>query len=62
FLKVDNEFEDKMLKTYGSKGYQASQNIIYTVDVGGFALTGSVDLADGRTSMLLKIDSDGELR
>ncbi|MBA7535316.1 hypothetical protein ES705_27569 [subsurface metagenome] len=61
FLSVDIGFQDFMLKTYGSKGYQASQNIIYTGD-GGFALTGSVDLADGRISMLLKIDSDGELR
>ena len=61
---MDNEFQfqDLKLKTYGSKGHQASQNIIYTDDVGGFALTGSVDLAGGRTSMLLKIDSDGELR
>ena len=61
FLSVDVGFQDFMLKTYGSKGYQASQNIIYTGDQ-GFALTGSVDLADGRISMLLKIDSDGELR
>jgi len=64
FLQVDRNLQDPgvmIRKTYGSTGYQASQNIIYTID-GGFALTGSVDLAGRRTSMLLKIDSEGELR
>jgi hypothetical protein len=66
FMKVVVVGADiKLLKlnTYGTpKGSQTSENIIYTADDEGFALTGSVDLAGGRTSMLLKIDSEGELR
>ena len=62
-MGVDNNFELEMLNTYGStKGSQTSQNIIYTGNDGGFALTGSVDLAGGTTSMLLKVGPDGELR
>ncbi|MCK5465852.1 MAG: hypothetical protein KAI95_22640, partial [Bacteroidales bacterium] len=64
FLLVENNFPDLTpltRKTFGSKGYQASQDIIYTLDQ-GFALTGSVYLADGRISMLLKIDSERELK
>jgi hypothetical protein len=59
-LQVDNDFQFEM-HTYGTKGSQVSQNIIYTGD-GGFALTGSVDLAGGTISMLLKVGSDGELK
>jgi hypothetical protein len=62
FMKVNGTFQLLMLNTYGTKGSQTSENIIYTANDGGFALTGSVDLAGGKTSMLLKIDSDGELR
>jgi len=62
FLLVGNEYQVQIRKTYGAKGFQASQNIISTNFDQGFALTGSVDLAGGRTSMLLKIDSEGELR
>ena len=61
FLLVDNSFHELTWKIYGSKSTQASQSIIHTRD-GGFALTGSVDMVDRKTSMLLKIDSDGELR
>ena len=61
FLLVDNSFNVLTPKIYGSKSTQASQSIIHTRD-GGFALTGSVDMVDRKTSMLLKIDSDGELR
>lgn len=62
FLQVGNDLQFEMLNTYGTKGSQKSQNIIYTGDDGGFALTGSVDLAGGTTSMLLKINANGELR
>jgi hypothetical protein len=64
FLKVDSEFGPVMLKTYGSEGNgdQESQSIIYTGADRGYALTGSADLAGGRTTMLLKIDSEGELK
>jgi hypothetical protein len=63
FLLVDNNFQPLTKKTYGYKStHQASQSIIHTPLDGGFALTGSVYLVDGRTSMLLKIDSDGELK
>jgi hypothetical protein len=61
-LRVNNEFEFEMLIPYGTKGSQTAQNIIYTGDDGGFALTGSVDLAGGTTSMLLKVGADGELK
>ena len=62
FLRVDNDFQVLTRKIYGFKSaYQASQSIIHTSD-GGFALTGSVDMVDKRTSMLLKIDSEGELK
>jgi len=63
FLLVDNGngFQISMLNTFGSKGSQTSQNIIYTSDQ-GYALTGSVDLAGLKTSMLLKTGSDGELK
>ena len=61
-VDVDNDFKPLIRETYGSnKGYQSSESIIYTSDQ-GFALTGSIDLADRKTSMLLKLDSDGELR
>lgn len=65
FLKVDDNFNPLTRKTFGSQGYQASQHIIYTLSSQGFegyALTGSVDLAGARASMLLKLDSEGELR
>ncbi len=62
FMRVDLGFQDFFLNTYGTKGSQISENIIYTADDRGFALTGSVDLAGGKTSMLLKIDSQGELK
>ena len=64
FLQVDNNFQVLTpKKTYGYKStHQASQSIIHTPLDGGFALTGSVYLVDGRTSILLKIDSDGELK
>jgi hypothetical protein len=61
FLLVDNDFQNPKPMTYGSKFHQASHSIIYTFDQ-GYALTGSVDLGGGRTSMLLKLDSDGQLR
>ena len=62
-LQVGNDLHKfEMLNTYGTKGSQTSQNIIYTGDDRGFALTGSVDLAGGTISMLLKVGSDGELR
>ena len=61
FLLVDNSFLPLIQKIYGSKSTQASQSIIHTTD-GGFALTGSVDMVDRKTSMLLKIDSEGELK
>jgi hypothetical protein len=60
-VDVDNNFRVEKRKTFGSNYYQASRNIIYTDDE-GFALTGSVDLGGGRTSMLLKIDRNGELQ
>lgn len=68
FLKVDTNFPNLTItarKTYGSQGYQASQHIIYSISNQGFvgyALTGSIDLAGARTTMLLKLDSAGELR
>lgn len=65
FLKVDNNFNPLVRMTYGSQGYQASQHIIYTLSSQGsegYALTGSVDLAGARASMLLKLNSGGELR
>ena len=61
FLLVDNGFEISMLNTFGSKGSQTSKSIIYSKDQ-GYALTGSVDLAGGKTSMLLKTSSNGELK
>jgi len=62
FLLVDNGFQPQMLKTYGStKGAQNSKDILYTSD-NGYSLTGAVDLAGGKTSMLLKTGSDGELK
>ena len=61
-LQVGNDLQFGMLNTYGTKGSQTSQNIIYTGDDRGFALTGSVDLAGGTISMLLKVGSDGELK
>ena len=61
-LKVGNDLKFGMLNTYGTKGSQTSQNIIYTGDDRGFALTGSVDLAGGTISMLLKVGPDGELK
>jgi len=61
-LQVSNDLQFEMLNTYGTKGSQTSQNIIYTGDDRGFALTGSVDLAGGTISMLLKVGSDGELK
>lgn len=62
FMKIDLGFQSFLLNTYGTKGSQISENIIYTGGDGGFALTGSVDLAGGKTSMLLKINSQGELK
>jgi hypothetical protein len=62
FLEVDNAFQViGTPKVFGAKFYQGSEDIIYTDD-GGFALTGSVDLGGERTSMLLKIDSERELK
>ncbi len=61
-LQVGIDFQFEMLNTYGTKGSQTSQNIIYTGDDRGFALTGSVDLAGGTISMLLKVGPDGELK
>jgi len=61
-VEVGNDFKFEMLNTYGTKGSQTSQNIIYTGDDRGFALTGSVDLAGGTISMLLKVGPDGELK
>jgi hypothetical protein len=62
FLQVDNDLQPEMLNTYGTKGSQTSQDIIYTGDDRGFALTGSVDLAGGTISMLLKVGPDGQLK
>lgn len=62
FLEVDNDFQimgEK--KTFGAKTEQAAQDIIATTD-GGYALTGSVDLGGGKTTMLLKINQDKELK
>jgi len=61
FLEVDNNFQVQKRLTYGSQGSQRSQDIIFTDDQ-GYALTGSVDLAGQKTSMLLKINSEGELK
>lgn len=61
-LLVNDGFQGiEMLNTFGSKGTQAAWNIIYTSDQ-GYALTGYIDLAGGKTTMLLKIGSDGELK
>ena len=62
FLQVDTDFNVGMRKTFGTKGHQSSQSIIYTSSDRGYALTGTVDLGGGRTSMLLKIDAEGELK
>ena len=62
FLRVDNGFQVMTRNVFGLKtNFQASQSIIHTPD-GGFALAGSVDLVGKKTSMLLKIDAEGELK
>jgi len=61
FGMVNDNLELTLSKSFGSKGYQSANGLSVTGDE-GFALTGTVDLGGGRTSMLLKLDSDGELR
>ena len=61
FALVDNTFQITHRQTFGSKGYQAAHSVYFTND-DGFSLTGSVDLGGGRTSMLLKLNGEGELQ
>ena len=63
FMLVDNNLQEELArKVFGTKYHQEAHNIIYTPRDRGFALTGLVDLGVGQTSMLLKIDSDWELK
>ena len=61
FINVDNNFQVTNRQTFGSKGYQAAQGLYYTNDE-GYSLTGTVDLGGGRTTILLKLNSEGILQ
>ncbi len=61
FARIGTDLQVLQWQEYGSKGYQAGKGLCYTSE-GGYALTGTVNLGGGRTSMLLKLDSDGELK
>jgi hypothetical protein len=62
FMEVDNNnFQPMDKKTFGAKSDQESLDIIATPD-GGYALTGSVNLGLKKTTMLLKINQDKELK
>ena len=61
FGLVDEDLRLVKSQSFGSKGYQSAHGLCITGD-GGYALTGTIDLGGGRTSMLLKLDNEGELR
>jgi hypothetical protein len=60
FAMFDRNLQLIHRRTYGSNGYQAASCMNYAGD-GGFCLSGSVNLGGGRTTMLLKLSSEGEL-
>lgn len=61
FALFNENLELTLSREFGSKGDQSAYGL-YITGNGGYALTGSADLGGAGTTMLLKLDSDGELK
>ena len=60
FARFNEDFSFKDIQLFGSTGNQSGSGICNTAD-GGYAITGSAEIAGNTTTILIKLGPDGKL-